>query len=105
MDDGLCGDKNTTINPLFSEVRCETCRDRVAQVSLYLAWFVLITEHLLILLKVFLMIAIPDKPLWVVRASERRRYAFEKERDPGPGGSSKRVRGAEAEHRSGDARI
>jgi hypothetical protein len=40
-----------------------------------------------------------------VRASERRRYAFEKERDPGPGGSSKRVRGAEAEHRSGDARI
>ena len=94
-------------------MRCETCRDRIAQVSLYLAWFVLVTEHLLILLKVcltthdrmhcpsppthplctltalhasrllrqvFLMIAIPDKPLWVVRASERRRYAFEKER-------------------------
>jgi len=29
------------------------------------------------------MNAVPDKPLWVVRASERRRYAFEKSRDPG----------------------
>ena len=49
------------------------------------------------------MIAIPDKPLWVVRASERRRYAFEKERDPGAGAQSGRHDSAAA--RSGDARI
>jgi len=43
-------------------------------VSLYLAWLVLILEHLLLLAKLGLAHCVPDTPRWVEREQAKRRY-------------------------------
>jgi len=67
MDEGLCSAESSLYNP----AHCALCRHRSAEVYLGLAWFVMIMEHMLILLKMSVLVAIPNKPAWV-RKNEAR---------------------------------
>eukprot|EP00966_Prymnesium_polylepis_P112440 2601204-Prymnesium_polylepis.1 len=74
MDEGLCNEESL----LYNREHCDMCRYRTAEVYLGLAWFVIIVEHLLLLLKIFVMAAVPDKPAFVRK--DEARTAFLKDR-------------------------
>jgi len=67
LKEGLCLNSSA----LYEPAHCELCRHRIAQVYLYLSWFVLVVEHMLIALKLIVMAIVPDKPAWV-RKNEAR---------------------------------
>lgn len=58
QEEGLCNPESL----LYNEEHCVLCRHRSAETYLGLSWFVIILEHLLILLKVGMMIAVPNVP-------------------------------------------
>eukprot|EP00966_Prymnesium_polylepis_P320677 7377051-Prymnesium_polylepis.1 len=82
-EEGLCNPGSS----LYHEAHCSMCRHRTAETYLGLTWFVLIMEHLLILLKIGVLVMVPDKPAWVRKNEarshqEKERIAIQVEKDP-----------------------
>ena len=67
QDHGLCNEES----PLYNLEHCQLCRDWSAETYLGLVWFVVILEHLLILIKIIVRTLVPDKPAWVRRGEAR----------------------------------
>ena len=72
--EGLCGDPS---NPLYDAEMCEACKYQISRVETVTAWFVIVVEHMLIVIKVLLMYLIPDTPRWIQDAEARRDFALE----------------------------
>ncbi|KAL1500636.1 hypothetical protein AB1Y20_013285 [Prymnesium parvum] len=70
-------------NYLYDVSHCNICASWMREVSVARLIFLMIVEHLLLFLKVFLALAIPDKPKWVVRAEARADFAKETIRKKG----------------------
>jgi len=74
LDQGLCNEGSR----LYNAEHCTSCKHRTSAAYLGLSWFVIVVEHVLILLKYCIMIAIPDKPKWVRKNEARVEYLKEK---------------------------
>jgi len=64
-------------NYLYDKSHCDVCNEWIKEVSVARLIFLMIVEHLLLFLKVFLAMIIPDKPKWVVKAEARADFAKE----------------------------
>ena len=73
MSEGLCN----ALSPLFNPAHCDLCHDRSAETYLYLSWFVIIMEHLLILLKLTVVASVPEKAAWVRKSEARSHFVQE----------------------------
>ena len=67
MERGLCEEGSA----LYNQAHCDVCQLRMGSVSFYLIMFVLVLEHILVLLKFVLAWGVPDTPRWVTRAEAR----------------------------------
>ena len=77
VDNGLCSDTSSMYNPLH----CEVCRVRNLKVEFGKLLFVIIMEHVLVFIKLFLAFAINDVPDWIVTAMARADFQKTKKRD------------------------
>ena len=68
--DGLCNRDSQ----LFHEFHCQTCTGWIEAVWGKQLLIAVIVEHLLLILKMYLSWAIPDKPRWVLDAVARRQF-------------------------------
>jgi len=64
---GLCNSTGSFDAGLFDPVHCEWCNARMMEVTAAQAWFVIILEHVLLSIKVFISWVVPDTPMWVLR--------------------------------------
>uniref|UniRef100_A0A7S0JKQ6 Uncharacterized protein n=1 Tax=Calcidiscus leptoporus TaxID=127549 RepID=A0A7S0JKQ6_9EUKA len=71
VDSGLCAPSNAK---LYNIEQCTLCRQRRAQVDLYLLAFVVLLEHVLMFIKLCLIFGVPDTPTWVVHGENRRNF-------------------------------
>ena len=70
---GLC---NAT-SPLYNAAHCALCDKRTGEVYLALLLFVLVLEHLLVACKLGLVLAIPERPVWVRKSEASNEFAKE----------------------------
>ena len=98
VHDGLCN----TASPLYNKLHCEVCEVRRHEVMKLALSVLVVMEHILILVKVFLAFAVPDRPAWVTRAEARAHFlnkqAKQRLRSLEPGPSAEERARAETIH-------
>jgi len=70
-------------NYLYDVNHCNQCNKWIQEVNVARIIFLMLVEHLLLFLKIFLAMVIPDKPSWVVKAEARSGFAKEELRKKG----------------------
>ena len=98
VHEGLCN----AASPLYNKLHCEVCEVRRHEVMKLALSVLVVMEHVLVLVKVFLALAVPDRPSWVTRAEARAHFlnkqAKQRLRSLEPGPSAEERERAETIH-------